>query len=322
MLQATMAEFPEVDHGNNSIGPVPVSLSGPLQTFSWDGIRWTLPMIEDRLFWIAPTLAVILLAALLFNRFDPARERRRRIKKGKKGKNEPEVIKNGLTSIQPAVVKGSPTLRLTSLASTQKHFDFGRVLLAEIRMIRKGLPWWWYLVAITLVIAGALLPTNLAWRFLLPFTWLWPILIWSALGTREARHQTQGLVFSNLHPLAYQLPATWLAGVFVTALTGCGVAFNLLHAGELTGLTAWVVAVFFIPSLALALAVWSGESKLFEVVYLSMWYFGPANHILPQLDFMGASDKAVAAGMPTFYLIATLALLVTAVAGRHWKLRG
>jgi hypothetical protein len=29
---------------------------------------------------------------------------------------------------------------------------------------------------------------------------------------------------------------------------------------------AWTAGVFFIPSLALALGVWSGSSKLFEVV--------------------------------------------------------
>ena len=322
MLRATMVAFPDVNLGNNSIGPVPVSLSGPLQTFSWDGIRWTLPMITDRLFWIAPAIAITLLAALFFNRFDPARERRQRTQENNKRKNEDDPITTTLTPIQPADLASSTTLRLTPLAFTQRRFNFGGTLLAELRMLRKGLPWWWYLIAITLVVAGALLPTNLAQRYLLPFTWLWPILIWSALGTREARHNTQGLVFSNSHPLAHQLPATWLAGVLVTALTGSGVAFNLLRAGELASLIAWTVAVFFIPSLALALAVWSGDSKLFEVVYLSMWYFGPTNHILPQLDFMGASNQVIAVGMPAVYLIATLVLLGSVAVGRHWQLRG
>jgi hypothetical protein len=110
--------------------------------------------------------------------------------------------------------------------------------------------------------------------------------------------------------------------VLVTALTGSGVAFNLLRASELTNLTAWTVAVLFIPTLSLALAVWSGDSKLFEVVYLILWYFGPMKQILPQLDFMGASDQAIAAGMKTVYLIATFILSGTAIIGRRWQLRG
>jgi hypothetical protein len=201
------------------------------------------------------------------------------------------------------------------------HFSFGRLLLAELRLMRKGLRWWWFLVAAALIVAGALLPIDTARHYVLPFTWLWPVLIWSALGTREARHHTGGMVFSTAHPVGRQLPATWLAGVLVTALTGSGVAYNLLRAGDLASLSAWVVAVLFIPSLALALAVWGGSSKLFEVVYLALWYAGPMNQFLPQLDFMGASDRAIGSGMPLIFLIVTIALMGAALIGRQRKIQ-
>ncbi len=88
------------------------------------------------------------------------------------------------------------------------------------------------------------------------------------------------------------------------------------------GLLAWGVAALFIPTLALALAAWSGGSKLFEVVYMVLWYAGPMNKILPQLDFMGTSSKATAAGMPLVYLLTTLALLGVAVVGRRRQVQG
>ena len=51
-----------------------------------------------------------------------------------------------------------------------------------------------------------------------------------------------------------------------------------------------VIGALFIPSLALALGIWSGSRKLFEVVYMLWWYAGPINQV-DTLDFMGASSN-------------------------------
>ena len=151
--------------------------------------------------------------------------------------------------------------------------------------------------------------------------WIWPILIWSALGTREARQGTSQLVFSTPHPLRRQLPACWLAGVAIALLTGLGPALRLAAAGNSSGLAAWLTAGFFIPTLALALGVWSGSRKLFEVTYVLLWYAGPVNRISP-LDYMG-----VAGGSATVFLVCTLAVSYThldvykrqfAICSRNW----
>jgi len=279
-------------------------------------------VIAARLFWIAVAIAIALLAALFFNRFDPARERGRRTKADKQEKKKAEVIPTGLIPTQSPGSIGLTTPRLTPLVPAQRRFNFARILLAELRLLRKELHWRSFLVAVALVIAGALLPIEIARQYILPFTWLWPILVWSALGTREARHHTAGMVFSAAHPLGRQLPAIYAVGVVVTALTGSGVAFNFLRAGDLASLSAWVVAALFIPSLAIALAVWSGGSKLFEVVYLALWYAGPMNQFLPQLDFIGASDQAASSGTPLIFLVATVVLMGMALIGRQRQLRG
>jgi len=44
-------------------------------------------------------------------------------------------------------------------------------------------------------------------------------------------------------------------------------------------LLAWISAALFIPSLPLALGVWSNNHKLFEVLYVTMWYLGPMNKL-------------------------------------------
>ena len=45
--------------------------------------------------------------------------------------------------------------------------------------------------------------------------------------------------------------------------------------GDLSGLAGWAGAVIFIPTLALALGVFSSDSRVFEVVYLLWWFVGP-----------------------------------------------
>jgi hypothetical protein len=321
MLRATMEAFPNIDFGNNSIGPVPVIFAGPLQTFVWAGVQWTPQVIASRLFWVAVAIAIALLASLFFNRFDPARVRIRKINDKRRTTKEPQLVEPAILQSQALAPVSQSAPHLAPLPTSEMRFNFWRLLIAELRLMRKRLRWWWFLVATALIVVGALLPIDAARRYVLPFTWLWPVLIWSALGTREARHHTGGMVFSSAHPVGRQLPATWLAGVLVTALTGSGVAYNILRAGDLASLSAWMVATIFIPSLALALAVWSGSSKLFEVVYLALWYAGPMNQFLPQLDFLGASDRAISSGTPLIFLIVTLALMGAALIGRQRKIQ-
>lgn len=305
MLQATIDSFPNLDAGNNSIGPVPSFLAGqPLQTFVWAGITWTPADILVRLQWIGVGLLIVMLATLFFNRFDPSRRRYREIKAGSSG------TVPGPTD--PAPGEQSFEMHLSELNPTAKRFNFTRVVWAEMHLIRKGLPKKWWAVAVVLFIAGAVVSPEIARQYILPVTWLWPILAWSGLGARESQHRMEGLVFSNAFPLHGQLPALWLAGVMLTGLTGGGAAINFLRNGELTSMLTWIMAVIFIPTLAVALSTWSGNGNLFEVIYLAIWYFGPMNHLFPPFDFLSTSP-----GTQLLYLFVVPGLICAAVIGRR-----
>ena len=137
---------------------------------------------------------------------------------------------------------------------------------------------------------------------------------------REVRDQTSQLLFSAPHPIARQLPAAWLAGVTLALLTGSGFGARVLLSGDLRGLLAWLTGALFIPTLALALGVWSGSSKLFEIVYLLLWYVGPM-HATLQLDFMGSAPGTAATSVPVAYFALTLAIAAAAVLGRKRQLQ-
>jgi hypothetical protein len=182
------------------------------------------------------------------------------------------------------------------------------MVIAELRLALKGVSWWWYLVAAGLIVGEVVSPVSSS-RFWLIAAWIWPLLIWSAMGTREARQRTAQLVFSTAHPLRRQLPACWMAGVIVALAAGGGAGLRLLLSGDKHGALAWAVGAFFIPTFALAFGVWSGSSKLFEIIYLLLWYVGPVNQ-LPALDFSGGSA-------PVLFFASTLVLAGLALVGRR-----
>ncbi|MEY2498027.1 MAG: hypothetical protein QOD12_1583 [Verrucomicrobiota bacterium] len=279
-----------------------------LNTFRWEGLDWTREIVVSRLWWVGVGLGLALLAAVFFRRFDPAREGSRRAPK------QPSKIEIIEDRVVPDLVHTATLHRLTK----RPRFSFIFMVLAELRLALHGISLWWYLVAAGLVAAGLFTPVPISRGFLV-VAWIWPLLLWSAMGTRERRLRTDQLVFSTAHPLRRQLPACWLAGVIITALTGSGTGARLFLAGDQLGLIAWTAGALFIPTLALTLGVWSGSAKLFEVLYLLLWYLGPANHF-GEIDFMGATGPLLPPRTPFFFLALTAALAMLVLAGRKRQL--
>jgi hypothetical protein len=302
-------------------------VKGSLQTFHWPGIGWTWAIVLGRLLWAGAGLAIALVAAALIGRFDavdglPARarlsiERGRRPARRRPGEPRREAPPPAAT---PATEVPAP-LSAIALTPAPARFQSGRVLLAELRLMLKGRRWWWFAVALALIVAGLWAPVDVSQSYLLPLAWFWPLLIWSGMGTREARHRTGELVFSAAHPLRRQLPAIWLAGVAVALVTGGGVGVHLVLAGDWASVQQWVVGALFIPTLALAMGIWSGSSKLYEVVYTILWYVGPISGVRA-LDFTGATCASGVGGRPLTFLLSTAGLLGLAVAGRRRQLAG
>jgi hypothetical protein len=285
------------------------------RTFRWEGMDWTAEILGARLVWIVVAVGLTLIAALLFDRFDPSRWSLAPGRRRSAPVQAAEVTGGGAES-GPAPLP----LHLHPLPAGSRRFSFLSMLKAELRLLLKGRRWGWYLVAAGLFVAGLAAPEE-GRRIVLPLAWIWPILLWSSLGGRETRFATDGLVFSAAWPLQRQLPATWLAGVLLALATGGGVGLRLALEGRWGALGAWLVGALFIPTFALALGVWSGSGKLFEVVYLLLWYIGPLNQTRP-LDFMGVVPAAVRMGLPLVWLAITVGLGIAAVAGRRRQVVG
>jgi len=303
MGAAAKAVFPDYD-GGFMLGSTDVPAKG---VFHWSGVDWTPDIILQRITVFGLAVVLTLIASLFFDRFDPSRQRPKQTKSAASN-SKSQIVSTSITLSQP--------IRLTPLTESQGGFTFFRVLISELKLLLKGQRWWWYAGAFGLFVASLFTPVDSMRTDILPFAWIWPILIWSGMGSREIRHNAQQMVFSSATPLRRQLPATWLAGIIVTALTGGGAALKLLASGEGTGLLAWFSAVLFIPSFALALGVWSNSRKLFEVLYVTLWYAGPMNHV-HAVDFIGTTGD----GNIGFFIPFSIALILAAFIGRVRQLQ-
>jgi hypothetical protein len=109
----------------------------------------------------------------------------------------------------------------------------------------------------------------------LPLAWIWPVLLWSRLGTQ--RHE-------------YEVDA--LLGAYAGARRRM--------------LAAWAAGLVFVPALALAFGVSSRTHRLFRASYLALWY--AVLNGIAAIDFMGAVRVDGRPAGPAPLLVGTLAL--------------
>jgi hypothetical protein len=286
--------------GRNSGFSLTIGSDRASRTFLWSGVEWNWHLVASRLTWMVAGLGIAALASVFFHRFDPARD---------------SVKEKKQKSTSVSVDAGRWSFGITALArfSPLGHSRFARLVISELALMLKGLRWWWYAAAAGLLVAEFASPTVEAREGVLLAAWIWPVLVWSQMGCRESRNATQSLIFSAERVVYRQLLAIWTAGVLVAIITGAGAGVRLLLSSDWHAAAGWFAGALFIPSMALALGVWSGSPKFFEALYTVWWYMGPLHH-MPGLDFMGTSPGS---NSSLLYLSLAAGSLLAACAGRR-----
>ncbi|TDC77464.1 hypothetical protein [Streptomyces hainanensis] len=303
MRDDLLAQGGQVSEGDFSLGLTYEET--PLRVFDWDGFTPTTGYLLGRATLVLVAVVLVPLPALWFARFDP----------GRRGGGSGTPAGRHVAPAAPA--EGARPVMATAFAGRPRTpvrpgRAGGRLLTGELRILLRGGRWWWLgLAAITA--AGALAPLSGVIRFVLPLAWLWPILRWSRLGSQRHEHGVATLL--DAYPTPHRRTiAEGLAGVCVAALAGLAPLARLLVAGDWPGVAAWCGGALFVPALALALGTLSRSHRLFQTIYLPLWYV-TANG-LPFLDFMGACriDGALAGPSPLLFLASAPLLLVAALA--------
>ncbi|MFD0884679.1 hypothetical protein ACFQ08_08950 [Streptosporangium algeriense] len=278
-------------------------LDRPLKIFEWGGFDLTAGFVLDRLVLVVAAVLMALLPALWFGRFDPA--------KGVAKVSSPSDVPS--EAAVPVPLPGLTRPRsLMSLPKTEVRTTrtTARLVAGEVRILLRGIPRWWWLGALAISFSVLLLtflsPAGLTASSAISAAWIWPILIWSRLGTQ--RHENGVETLMAAYPATgHRLFAEWAAGVVLTALAGAAPLASAVITSGTASVGIWVAAVLFVPSLALALGVLSRTHRLFQVVYLVLWYV--AVNGVSFLDYMGLHRE----GGPSFVLVSALAAALLGV---------
>jgi hypothetical protein len=317
-LPSTAAEFSlgftEVDH--------------PLDTFTWTGLHPSGGFVTARLVLVLAAACLAAVPAIWFGRFDPARGRPRRAPAPDHGE--------ALVSVPATAPAASPAARSSrslvypplSQPLARPGLATGRLLAGEVRILVQGVSRWWWLVVGALTAASLAVPGNLVepagatTALLLSAAWIWPILIWSRLGTQRRENGLETLL--GAYPAGYrQLAAEWGAGLALTVLTGLGPLLRMVLAADGPGVAAWIAGVLFIPSLALLLGGAGHTHRVFQAGYVILWY--AAVNQVAAADFMGTvfvdghragPSPSVIAGISLGMLSITFAIRATRHATR------
>ncbi len=281
-----------------------VTRSEQPERFRWTaGLEPTAGLLLPRGILILLGVAFVLIAVLRFTRFDQTRDRRPAPEPGTGPAQAAPV-----TAEVPIHTGTVASTSIDSLTPARRGRPFVRLVTGELRILLSGTSRWWLLGAAALVVAGAVVPTSIAVNPLLPVAWLWPVLIWSRVGTQPHEHDVHPLLASAPVPRRRVL-AEWLAALLITAVVGAGPLIRQTVAGDRAGVAAWLAGALFIATMALALGTLSRSPRTFQAAYLLLWLVVFTGE--RKLDFMGTVRES---GDPTGPA-PMLVLGVTAVLG-------
>lgn len=292
-------------------------LDAPLRTFEWTGFTPDAGYLTTRLAVIALAVAVALAPALWFTRFDPARVAAP--VPGSRTTTEDTAAVSAapgqLTGLPPLREDYAPTAATAprSLPTTPVRSGGSglRLFAGELRILIQGVPVYWWLGAAAITVAALAVPSTAVSRAVLPAAWIWPVLVWSRLGTQQHEYGVESLL--GAYPtVRRRVLAEWAAGLTLTVAVGLGPLLRFAVAADPQGVAAWAGGALLIPSLALALGVLSRTHRLFQAIYLPLWY--SAVNGFPVLDYMGAVRAADGAlGGPSPLAVAAVAMILVAV---------
>lgn len=325
MRDTIVAQRLDTETGEFSLGLMYVD--DPLHTFVWEGTPLTGGFVAGRLALVLFAIGLALLPTFWFGRFDPSRSRQPHtvVPQDAERYGWPQVAGPvpgamvagaGLQTQGPGSVATLAPPRVESATATQPRSTpkqgggFTRLLLGEIHILLQGVSRWWWLGAACIVFAGLVAPIGAATVIMLPLAWIWPILLWSRLGTQRHEYGVEALL--GAYPrVRRRLLAEWAAGVVVTALVGVAPAIRMVLTSDGAGVAAWLGGAVFIPSLAMMLGVLARTHRLFQAGYLLLW-FAVVNGIA-FVDFMGAVRESGRPTGPSPLLVAGAAALMLAV---------
>ena len=186
---AAKRAYPESTGGFafNMVSPAETEANATaVKRFPYEGIAWTPGILLGRFLFLVVAFGIVMAGAVFFDRFDPSTLLRVRKKRRARGSQD-GVPEDAVPAVQA---------HLTPLAAGRVRSGPGGLFVAELKLMVKGHPWWWYAVAGGLIVASIAAPLEIS-RVILAAAWFWPVLLLSGMGNRHSRYGTTEILFSS-----------------------------------------------------------------------------------------------------------------------------
>ena len=265
----------------------------PFTRVAWPGPRLTAADAAWRGVSLLAGLLPLGASLFFFDRFDPARSRRRR------GRQKPPAIFAQGEDGAPAATSATVALAVP-VALDPSAF---RSVFADARLTWDSAAWVkWPLFVLALgapFVPGAAFPWAAAALLLVL------ALAVSEVSAREDLAGTRGLVFAQ--PGVPASPALWKAGSVLAFVLAFGLpsAARAAFEGPAAG-AAFLAGLVFTAGTAAGFGSLTGGGKLFLGGYTAVWYF--AVNRLPIADFTGLFVEPSAAKAAAFFLVGIAAV--------------
>lgn len=291
MLKVSALTYPEVYENGTNFGFNPTEKTLP--TFRWTGIPWHDFSVVPMLFCLIAGILLIIISILLFDRF------KRLDHKTRWGKTKYRLPRQKDPDSQTAA-------DFSGVLSPVKINSHSILVLAvnEIKVLILRIP----LLQVMLIIGGAVVIPFLKGNFTI-LIMLFPVMILSRLGCQNRIYRTVEMLYANCAPGRY-LFANYLAGLAITGIISLVHLAVLLVNGRIGTMISWIIGLIFTCTLALFCGDFTGNKKMFEAVYILLFYLWLNN--VRFFDFMGTAGNE----NDRWYILLTIILLAV-VMMRH-----
>ena len=187
-----------------------------------------------------------------------------------------------------------------------------RGVKTEVKLMMKGYPLLWYIIAVIGIALSAFLDLNIVQLYVLPLLFLWSLNMFSHLGNRGHKHDMLKIIATTPGGKIKQITYSWVAGITVALLLALPVIIRLLLDGQFISLFAVVAGVVFLPSFAMALGEFTKTNRIFELIFIVLTY--AIINGIPFAKFLGSPETSLLQAVA--YLMLGIALAVAAIAKR------
>jgi hypothetical protein len=274
-----------------------------LHYFLFEGTHFNLFYFASRLYWVVMAFLLIWISSKMFRRFDirtfslPIPERQNHI-------TDNYISPHG-------------EITLSSLPAISSSFNIFPLIKAEIMMLLRKGPLWFWLINLGLFISLFIIPLGKAHQIVLPIVWFLQINRWADIATKEKFYGTSSFVYGSSKPLGRLLTAQILAGTLTALAFAFPVLLRYSIAGEFTFLPGIVLGAIILIGFSICLGILTGGKRLFEIFFFMLTYAVIEN--IPQADYFGG--KHCTTEYFAIQMLIALILLTTAYIVRNYEIR-